>query len=160
MRMDGQLLGGLENFEAVWRRVRGERAPTPPREDEAAAMLRGHMDALAASADYLAALAGRCRDAEIARLARAEGRRFRCLQLEYFLLTGRCHVPGGSCPCRGSAAQGLRTALLAARDTESGLRADAQRYPGEAGEALLAAAEGEAQSARALRALLQKRIVG
>lgn len=158
--MDGELLSGLENFAAVWQRVRGEAAPQPTPENGEAAMLRGHMDALAASAAYLTALAGRCRSGALLRLAAAEKRRFRCLQLEYFLLTGACHRPGGSCPCRGSIAQGLRTAYLTARETEKALRTDAQGGSGELRDALLAAAAGEAQSACILRALLKKRLVG
>ena len=162
--MERELLSGLENFGEVWRRVRGESAPTPAKTgDGAAVMLRGHMDRTAAAASHLTALAGRCGAAfrgELLRLAQAENRRFRCLQLEYFLLTGACHSPAGSCPCRGSLAQGLRGAYLAAQEAEAALRADAPAYADELREALLAAAEGEAKSARALRKLLKTCFIG
>ena len=158
--MDGAF---LENFESVWRRVRGEAAPQPKPEDDAAVALGGHMDALAASAAYLTAMAGRCGGAhrgELLRLAAASARRFRCLQLEYFLLTGGFHRPAGSCPCRAGIAQGLRTAYLTAGETEKRLRADAEKREGALREALLDAAAGEAKSARALRELLKRVIVG
>ena len=161
MGMDGEWLSGLENFGAVWRRVRGESAPAPKPEDGAAALLRGHMDAIAASAGFLTALAacgGAARET-LLRLAAGEKRRFRCLQLEYFLLTGACHAPAESCPCRVGAAQGMRAAYLAARETEAALRADAERCGDELRAALLDAAEGESQNACALRNLLKLRMV-
>ncbi len=161
--MEPERLNALENFAAVWRRVRGEEAPPPAAENGTAAMLRGHMDALAASSAYLYALAGRCPGAvrgELSRLAAGEKKRFRSLLLEYFLLTGAAYSPAGSCPVREGFAQGLRAAYLAAQTEESRLRADAESCAGELRETLLTAAEGEARSACALRALLKRRIVG
>ncbi len=153
----------LENFDAVWRRVRGEAAPQPKPEDAPAAMLRGHMDALAASAAYLTALAGRTAGGsrgELLRLAAVSARGFRCLQLEYFLLTGGCYRPAGSCPCRDGLAQGLRAAYLAAGETERRLRADAENSAGELRETLLAVAAGEEKNACLLREMLKCVIVG
>lgn len=169
--MEMDVLQGLENFDQVWMRVRGEPAPAARASgsvpeaagDEVSTLLCQRMDVKCAQAKFYAAAAKQSSPAVghvLLCLAEEERRHLRSLQLEYFLRTGRCHRPVPACSRRDSPLQNLRMAWLGEREAAAQFRKDAQSCPTDMRETLLhIAAEDEAHAAR-LRALLKSAIVG
>lgn len=162
--MESGFLCGMENFAEVWRRVRGEAAPSgePETNNSVAALLRQRMDEKYAQACFYATLAKNGAPevrGVLSRLCSAEQRHFRCLQLEYFLLTGRCHKPAESCACRACLLHGLRLARQREQALAQQLGTDASAVQGTLRETLLCIAQEDEQHVRLLYRLLRHKIV-
>lgn len=158
--MDEELLCGLENFEDVWRRVRGEAPPAVPAKTvqmPQAQSLCARMDEKCAQSRLYAALARCCSPlrSELDCLAREERRQFRALQLEYFLITGACHRAGASCPRFTDVKSGLRMAWLQEKESAAALERAALSAEETLRETLLRLAKEDAAHARRLYALLR-----
>ncbi len=155
--MDEELLCGLENFEAVWRRVRGEAPPAVPAKTAQTHTLCALMDEKCAQSRLYAALARCCSPlrSELDCLAREERRQFRALQLEYFLITGACHSAGASCPRFTDVKNGLRMAWLQERGSAAALERAALSAEETLRETLLRLAKEDEAHARRLYALLR-----
>lgn len=171
MNMD--FLRGLENFDQVWRRVRGEPAPTGPADGESggdcggdniSALLRSRMDAKCAQALYYTQAARCCRSrdlaAELLHLAGDERRHLRCLQLEYFLHTGCCHRPAPVCSRLDTPLQNLRMAYLAEQASAEQFRTDAGSVPAEMRQVFSGIAQADDCHSAVLRNWIRKAIVG
>ena len=173
MNMD--FLQGLENFDQVWRRVRGEPAPTGSTNGESggdcsgdsdavSALLRSRIDAKCAQAFYYTQAAKCCRSgnlaAELLRLSGEERRHLRCLQLEYFLRTGCCHRPAPACPRLDTPLQNLRMAWLGEQASAEQFRADAANCPSELCPVFSHIAQADDCHCAVLRKWIRKAIVG
>ena len=168
--MESEFLCGLENFDAVWQRVRGDAPPHPPRQGEAgseapaqAALLKELMDGKCAQARLLTALApcfGGAARQKLLCMAEEEKRHFRCLQLEYFLLTGTCHRAGQGSVRFAGRLSGLRLAWQGECAAAERLRTEAGRSTGTLRAALDEAARADGRHAESLYALLRCAIVG
>ena len=162
--MESGFLCGMENLDVVWKRVRGESPPPMSKEsDGAAELLRRRMDEKYAMACFYAALAQNGANAErslLLRLCSAEKRHFRCLQLEYFLLTGCCHTPTESCARKACLLHGVRLARERELAAAQQFQTDARAAQATLRETLQCIAREDEKHARQLYALLQKRIVG
>lgn len=156
--MDEELLCGLENFEAVWRRVRGEAPPAVPAKTAQTHTLCALMDEKCAQSRLYAALARCCTASrnDLERLAREERRQFRALQLEYFLITGACHRAGASCPRFTDVKNGLRMAWLQEKESAAALERAALSAEETLRETLLRLAKEDEAHARTLYAMLQR----
>ena len=155
--MDEELLCGLENFEAVWRRVRGEAPPAVPAKTAQTHTLCARMDEKCAQSRLYAALARCCGASrnDLDYLAREERRQFRALQLEYFLITGACHRAGASCAHFTDVKSGLRMAWLQEKESAAALERAALSAEETLRETLLRLAKEDAAHARRLYALLR-----
>lgn len=159
--MDEELLCGLENFEDVWRRVRGEAPPAVPAKmvpTPQAQSLCARMDEKCAQSRLYAALA-RCCTAlrnDLERLAREERRQFRALQLEYFLITGACHRAGAGCAHFTDVKSGLRMAWLQEKESAAALERAALSAEETLRETLQRLAKEDEAHARTLYAVLQR----
>ena len=155
--MDEELLCGLENFEAVWRRVRGEAPPAVPAKTPQTHTLCALMDEKCAQSRLYMALARCCSPlrSELDCLAREERRQFRALQLEYFLITGACHSAGASCAHFTDVKNGLRMAWLREKESAAALERAALSAEETLRETLLRLAKEDEAHARRLYALLR-----
>lgn len=155
--MDEELLCGLENFEDVWRRVRGEAPPAVPAKTAQTHTLCALMDEKCAQSRLYAALARCCTASrnDLERLAREERRQFRALQLEYFLITGACHRAGAGCAHFTDVKSGLRMAWLQEKESAAALERAALSAEETLRETLLRLAKEDAAHARRLYALLR-----
>ena len=162
--MEHGFLCGMENFDAVWKRVRGETPPSMSNEnDSAAVLLQRRMDEKFEMAFFYTELAKNCTPTEhslLMQLCGAEKRHFRCLQLEYFLLTGQCHTPAESCACKACLLHGARLAREKEQTAARQFQKDAQSAQGTLRETLLCIASEDENHAQLLYGLLEKRIVG
>ena len=162
--LESGFLCGMENFAEVWRRVRGEAAP-PCGEGTGNgldALLRQRMDEKHAQAHFYVSLAKHCvpeAQGTLMKLCSAEKRHFRCLQLEYFLLTGRCHTPAESCACKACLLHGLRLARERELESAQQFRKDASVAQGTLRETLNCIAQEDEKHAQLLYGLLRRQIV-
>lgn len=159
--MDEELLCGLENFEDVWRRVRGEAPPAVPA--RTVPMPQTHtlcalMDEKCAQSRLYTALARCCGASrnDLERLAREERRQFRALQLEYFLITGACHRAGAGCAHFTDVKNGLRMAWLQERELAVRMEGEAASAGATLRETLQRLAKEDEAHARTLYAVLQR----
>lgn len=155
--MDEELLCGLENFEDVWRRVRGEAPPAVPAKTAQTHTLCARMDEKCAQSRLYAALARCCTASrnDLERLAREERRQFRALQLEYFLITGACHRAGAGCAHFTDVKSGLRMAWLQEKESAAALERAALSAEETLRETLLRLAKEDEAHARTLYAVLR-----
>lgn len=162
--MDSELLCGMENFEMVWKRVRGEDAPQCPLQDSGTVdVLHRYMDEKCEQAALYTALARCCSapmQSVLLRLCSAEKKHFRCIQLEHFLLTGECYRPSEQRIKTDGFLPGLRLAWLREKESAQRLQHDAAAFHGTLQETLLCIAKEDACHAAELYALLKRCLVG
>ena len=163
--MDSEFLCGMENFEEIWKRVRGEEIPPCPSPDSGMTeSLHKYMEAKCVQAALYRELACCCGNPTtqgfLLQLQRVEQKHFRCLQLEHFLLTGRCYRPSEKCIKTDGFLFGLRQAWLREKEAVQNLRRMAVTLEGTLRESLFCIAKEDAHHAAELYALIKRCIVG
>lgn len=154
--MDRNTAAALENFGAVWERVRSAEGAGEGSGGELET-LRGFIADEACAAAFYEAAARRFGrfSAQLRAIACEERGHLRALQAEHFLLTGELCLPPDSCPLPCGGLRALRTAWLDEQAAaEAYLKAaDAARSPGPA-EVYRRNAADEARHAGLLRKLI------
>ncbi|HHU23344.1 MAG TPA: hypothetical protein GXZ52_08045 [Clostridiales bacterium] len=168
-----EILSGLENFEKVWQRVRGEKAAPRPEPEKKfrpqhknldAERLELFMENENKAVAFYSELAKKCRgwSREILMGILADERsHLKKLQLEYFLLTGDSYAPPRACPNVGGILSSLRLAYLDERKAnESYAEAGKETENRDLAALFIQLAADEAGHGEKLRCMIEQSLSG